>query len=170
MDAKLHNLLSFTIIFLSGDLNLLHQSPDYFLEKFNNYLGDKIDIKKNEEIEFFKIYKKTWKSADYKINTIFIYLEQVLNFNYLNRDKELDPYGEEDWNELDYYNGYVRDIYGDEEYGAGIKNISIKPDDYFQLFDKLIGNVDDISTIKKDGLHYILKRDIFDIYKQIMNL
>jgi len=156
MDNKLHNILYFTIIFLSGDLNLMHTSPDYFLEKFKFYFGD-IDIKKNEKSSIFIQYDKIWKSNDYRINSIFLFLDNVLNYNYNNRNKEIDPFGEEDWNELD---GISQD--------SAIKNIARTPDDYYYLFDEYLGNVNDIIDEKKGGLHFILKKHMFDVYKKMM--
>lgn len=152
MEDRLHNILYFTIIFLSGDLNLLHQSPDYILEKFHFYFGEKIIIKEHEECGFYKKYKKIWRIDDYRINSIFLFLLNVVNYERKNVREDIDPFGEEDWDDID---------------DTDIENIAIYPDDYFYLFDKWIGDIDDTLTIKKYGIHRILKMKMYDVYKNI---
>jgi len=72
-------------------------------------------------------------------------------------NNKIDPFGEEDWNELD---GISQD--------SAIKNIARTPDDYYYLFDEYLGNVNDITDEKKGGLHFILKKHMFDVYKKMM--
>lgn len=147
MDNRLNNILNFTIIFLSGDIDLLYQSPDYILEKIHLYFGD-IIIKKHDECRLFNKYKKIWKNDDYRINSVFLFLLNVINYKDDSR-LDIDPYGEEDWYDI------VDDI----------KNIAIHPDEYFNLFNKWIGNVKDIPDIKRKGIHHVLKMKMYDVYK-----
>ena len=42
------NLYEFIIIFLSGDMDLEKTTPDYYMEKYNKYIG--VDVKTNSII------------------------------------------------------------------------------------------------------------------------
>jgi len=152
---KLKNILSFVIIFLSGDLKLLYQSPDYILEKFYHYFGDNITIKKHGETDFFKKYKKIWKTDDYRINSILLFIINVHNYNE-NLHNDIDPFDEEYW--------YKYDNIDDDDY---ITNILITPDEYFTLFNRWIDNPFNITDIEKDGLHPILKTKMFNRYLKL---
>jgi len=149
---KLKNILSFVIIFLSGDLNLLYQSPDYILEKFYNFFGDDITIKKHEESKFFKKYNLMWNTDDYRINSILLFVINVYNYNN-NLYNDIDPFDEEYW--------YKYDNIDDDDY---ITNILITPSEYFELFDKWIDNHNNIIDIERDGLHTLLKTKLLDRY------
>lgn len=159
MDNRLNNILNFTIIFLSGDLNPLYQSPDYILEKFFFYFGDEIVVKEHDECDLFKKYKRIWEDDDYRINSIFLFLTNVFNYRVFNDDEE-DPFNEENWGDL---------ISSDSEFSY-MKHIARMPQDYFILFNKWIGDVNDIPDVKKDGLHKVLKMKIYNIYKEILGI
>lgn len=148
MDYRLNNILNFTIIFLSGDLNILYQSPDYILEKIYFYFGD-INIKKHKQCRFFQKYKKIWKNDDYRINSVFLFLINVVKYKDIFH-MDIDPYGEENWYDND-----------------DIKSIAISPGSYFHLFNEWIGDIDKIPNVKKDGIHQVLKMKMYNVYKDI---
>jgi hypothetical protein len=76
MPEQLINLFEFTGIFLSGDLDILKQSPDYILEKYDKIIG--VDIKINEDISIQYIaWKNTW-GENKKVNSIFLFFEHII--------------------------------------------------------------------------------------------
>lgn len=118
------NILRFTCLFLSGDLQLLNQSPDYFIEKFEYFIGTNIEIKKHDRN--CKMYEKNleiWKVEDYRINSILLFLLDVI--------LKSDKYKYEDYNL--------------------IRSLRCKPDDMLESFNKWIGNPDDVDKSKKSG-------------------
>lgn len=73
---QLKNLIEFTTIFLSGDLNLRMESSDYYMEKYNKYIGiplEKSDITTNT----YKEWEKIWGEND-NVNNIINYFLSII--------------------------------------------------------------------------------------------
>lgn len=132
---QLINLFEFTSIFLSGDLNLRHQSPDYIMEKYE-YVG--VVIKVNiEKSELYKEWVKIWGENE-NINSIFLYFDGIIKFGHnLKYDDNLIF---EHW--LSYIT--INDIY--------------------KYFDKYIGNINNISDVKCKGTHFMIQKNIVEIF------
>lgn len=69
---QIRNLVEFTSIFLSGDLQLKLQSTDYYREKYDKYIG--IPLKyHNKQTDTYKEWSKIWGEHE-DINSIMLYL------------------------------------------------------------------------------------------------
>jgi len=79
------NLFEFTSIFLSGDLDILKQSPDYILEKYDKIIG--ADIKINQDVSILYLdWKKTWGENE-KVKSIFLFLEYIVICDFANKSQ-----------------------------------------------------------------------------------
>jgi len=150
---KFENIIKFLTIFMSGDLKLEHQSPDYIMEKFEKYFGTDIEIKKSNCVtSLYEKHKKIWKHDDYRINSIFNFFSSVLNW----KDKNIKI----EWNskmpqKIVQFHAY---------YNSGINNILCEPEVIINLFNENIGNFSDIHNEDNGGLHPVLIRDIYNVY------
>jgi len=149
---KFENILKFLTLFLSGDLELELESPDYIMEKFEKCFGTDIEIKKSVcVILMYKRHNKIWKHDDYRINSIFNFFKSVLNWTKENNI-------EIKWNKTPH------GVLFRSNYNSGINNILCEPKVIVQLFNENIGNFSDIHNEDNDGLHPILKRDLYNVY------
>jgi len=136
---KFDNILKFATLFLSGDLNLKQQSPDYIMEKFETFFGKNIKIKKHTSSNIlYKENNKIWKHNDYRINSIFNFLYDVLNYS-KNSQVDVCP-------------------------TPSMKNIRCEPVHYIELFNKWIGDFSDIHNEDNGGVHPVLIRDMYNVY------
>lgn len=137
---KFDNIMKFVSVFLSGDLVLKYQSPDYIMEKFEKFLGKDIQIKKHSRTSTLYIkHNDIWKHDDYRINSIFNFLIDVLKYS---KDSEV---------------GVVPT--------PAMKNIRCGPDVYIELFESWIGDFSKIHNKDSlEGLHSILERNLYSLY------
>jgi len=75
-ENQIKNLLEFCTIFLSGDLNITQQSPDYYLEKYERYIN--IPIKQNSKSSLtYSKWHYIWGENE-DIKTIFSFFEELI--------------------------------------------------------------------------------------------
>jgi len=133
--TQIENLLEFTIIFLSGDLNIRHESPDYFREKYDMYIGFQM-MHSKKQTDTYKEWTKIWgKSED--INSIINYLVGVI-----------DIY-KEDYrgNDIEYNKHWL---------------IELHPGELVKSFEEHIGNINKINEGRRTFMHPNLKSNIYD--------
>jgi hypothetical protein len=133
---QIQNLLEFSAIFLSGDLKITQESPDYFREKYDKYIGI-LPFKHHEATPTYKEWTKIWGEYD-EINTILIYFMGVVKCF---REKHKD-----DWT------------------GGKHWLTQITPSDLIDTFEKYIGKVDEINTKRYTNVHPLIKQKIYDVY------
>lgn len=81
---QVKNILEFTAIFLSGDLELTMQSTDYYKEKYNKYIGSPMKHHK-ETTNTYVEWSKIWGEDD-DINSMFLYFLSLVKCH---QDKEI---------------------------------------------------------------------------------
>ncbi len=148
--TKFENILKFLSIFMSGDLKLEYESPDYIMEKFERYFGMDIEILQSNCItSLYEKHNKIWGHNDYRINSIFNFFYSVYRWS-MNSDIEVV------WNGL---------------FNLAINNILCEPEMIIKLFNENIGNFSDIYDVDRscggknsDGLHRIIHDDIYCVY------
>jgi len=109
------------------------------MEKFEKYFGD-IKVKEHSECELYKTHLHIWETHNYKLNSIFCFLEEILSKSH-NTDVNIN-------------------------YGDSLNAIKCKPSEYIKTFNKWIGDVNDIKDNKYRGLHEIIERDLLEVYYQ----
>ena len=150
---KFENILKFLTLFLSGDLKLEHQSPDYIMEKFEKYFGTEVDIIKSPcTTKLYKRHNEIWKHDDYRINSIFNFFYSVYSWS-----KQNDI-------EIDWGNSSSQAIVYHSHFNSGINNILCEPEMIVRLFEENIGKLSETHNKVVDGLHPIIKKDIYNVY------
>jgi len=152
---KFENIIKFLTIFLSGDLKLEHQSPDYILEKFEKFFGKDIKIKESKCVtSLSEKHNQIWKHDDYRINSIFNFFYGVHTWVKYNDIKI-------DWGCKMPYKAVVFH----SNFNSGINNILCEPETIVELFKENIGDFSDIHNEEIGGaLHPILVRDMYNVY------
>ena len=145
-ETKIHNLLCFTMNFskYSGMNDLVYQSPDYILEKFNSWivgevprkyweftrnyrefdfrdinLVDEVSQLKDNQIFTYMEYQRVWgKLVDDKLRRVLIYLMRTTDLNLFNCSNQ---------------------------------------------FERLIGRISDINSGSGSSLHELVMRDVYPI-------
>lgn len=150
---KFENIIKFLSLFMSGDLKLKNESPDYIMEKFEKYFGKDIEIKKSNCVtSLYEKHNKIWNHNDYRINSIFNFFYGVHSWS---RDNNIEVNWKRVPQQASLWHSY---------YNSGINNILCNPEVIVQLFNENIGNFSDIHDEDNDGLHPLIKRDIFNVY------
>lgn len=151
--VKFDNIIKFVSVFLSGDLNLEHESPEYIMEKFEQFLGKKIKIKKQiRTSQLYKDHNKIWNHDDYRVNSIFNFLNDILVYS---KNSDVD---------ITYTNGTAH-------FSPAIKNIKCEPKDYVDLFNYWIGDFSDIHNDDNlESIHPVLERDLYGLYLNSVDL
>ncbi len=151
--VKFDNIIKFVSVFLSGDLSLKHESSEYIIEKFEKFLGNKIKIKKQiKTSQLYKEHNKIWKHDDYRINSIFNFLSDVLDYS---KNSNVD----------------ITYTIGTAKYTSAIGNIKCAPEDYIDLFNYWIGDFSDIHDNDNNELmHAVLERDLYSLYLDSVDL
>lgn len=149
---KFDNIIKFVSVFLSGDLILVHESPEYIMEKFEQFLGKNITIKKQiRTSHLYKEHNKIWKHDDYRMNSIFNFLDDILKYS---KNSEVNIISN-----------------GTAHFSSAINNIKCEPKDYVDLFNYWIGDFSDIHNDDNlESLHPVLERDLYDLYLESVDL
>ena len=138
------NLLRFTCLFLSGDLILSMQSPDYIFEKFDLYF-EEINVKENNHCQLYKNNVEVWGENSNKLNSILCFLSDIIKKSSSTKLETI----------------------------KSLRNIKCRPEDYIESFNEYVGNFKDIKSLKVDNLHKIINRDMvneyYEIYPQFFN-
>ena len=151
---KFENIIKFLSLFMSGDLNLAKESPDYIMEKFEKYFGTDIEIRKSIcTTKLYEKHNKIWNHNDYRINSIFNFFYSVYSWAKQN-DIEID------WGHKIPHKALI----WHSEWNTGINNILCEPEWIVRLFEENIGDFSQIHDEERDGLHPLLKRDLYDVY------
>ena len=151
---KFYNIVHFSAMFLSGDIELLKTSPDYYLEKFykffgasSNFFKNKIEVNKKVS-GFVKYYNEIWDNEDFRINLIYAFL--------------IDIYLTSKSNNLDIiYNNNGR---VSSNFTTATNNIKCHPSYYITAFKKWFGDPNLIRDEQYTHIHEIIFRDLIDIY------
>lgn len=153
MKNKFYNIITFSSLFLSGDVKLTETSPDYFLEKFEKCFGDKVKIKKIDSIS--ELYTKNlFKPDDYRINTILKFLSEVF-IESNNVKKNIKNDNNRYWKALSSITGGFRTV---------LDNIICDPKTYIRLFNKYFDNFNEIEDDKYTHIHIMVKDSLIDRY------
>ena len=151
---KFENIMKFLTIFLSGDLKLEHQSPDYIMEKFEKYFGKELKIiQSNCVTTLYEKHNKIWNHNDYRINSILNFLYAVHNWT---KENNIEiKWGSKMPHKVVVYHSH---------FNSGINNILCEPEVIVELFKENIGNFSDIHNEENGGLHPTLIKDIYNVY------
>jgi len=96
------NLTKFNVNFSKyvDSCDLLKQSPDYILEKYNHWIGFRPTVEKKlytpgDMTDFFNKYCKIWKidtESYHKLKNILMYLHYTQNLNILRMSEKFEEY------------------------------------------------------------------------------
>ena len=131
---QIENLLEFTIIFTSS-LNIRHESPDYYREKYDMYIGFQMKHS-NKKSDTYKEWSKIW-GEDEDVNSIINYFVEIMEI-----------YSEE-------YRGT------DHEYDKAWI-IKIHPEEILKSFAKHIGDIEKINSERRTFMHPNLTTNLYD--------
>jgi hypothetical protein len=131
---QIENLIEFTGIFLSGDLNFKLESEDYYKEKFDKYIGTPIKFS-DKKSEIYIEWSKIWGKNE-NINSMMNYFISIIKI-YKNK------------NYLFSNNHWLT---------------SISPDELLNMFIKYIGDSTKINNQRYENIHPCVKKNIYDVY------
>ena len=135
---QIYNLLEFTSIFLSGDLKLKLESPDYYIEKYDKYIG--MSLKKHTETcDKYEKWSKIWgKSEDVK--TIFLFFDELIKYGRI-RYQKLDKSTKND-----HWVTYI------------------SPDELLDACNKYFGDPEELNSKRYSFVHPLVKQNIYDVW------
>ena len=133
---QIKNLLEFTAIFMSGDINLKMESTDYYREKYDKYIG--VTIKKsNKKSDIYTKWSKIWGENE-DVNSMMNYFIGVADKSKVLPKKPV----------------------GKDKHWL----VSIPPLDLFDTFREHIGDPNEINDKRYSYVHPIVKNKIYNEY------